>query len=114
MLIVLVPVPPCVTATEAGDAPMVKFGVGGGFTVRETVVVCEVAPEDPVIVTVAVPVVAVPDAVSVSVVVAAPLTGGVTGLVEKAAVTPLGNPEALSVVAELKLLMLVTVMVLVP
>src|SRR6266850_3395522 len=114
MVIVLVLVPPRVTATEVGDAPMVKFGVGAAFTVREIVAVCVVAPEDPVIMTVAVPVVAVPDAVSVSVEVASPLAGGVTGLVEKAAVTPLGNPEALSVVAELKSFTLVTVMVLVP
>src|SRR6266850_440428 len=114
MVIVPVPVPPCVTATEVGDAPMVKFGVGGAFTVREIVAVCVVAPEDPVIVTVAVPVVAVPDAVSVSVEVASPFAGGVTGLVENAAVTPLGNPEALIVVAELKSFTLVTVMMLVP
>ena len=65
-------------------------------------------------VTVAGPVVAVPEAVSVRVDVALPFAGGVTGLVENAAVTPLGKPEALSVVAELKLFRLVTVMVLVP
>ena len=40
--------------------------------------------------------------------------GGVTGLGENAAVTPLGKPEALSVVAELKPLRLVIVIVLVP
>ena len=62
----------------------------------------------------AVPVVAVPEAVSVSVEVAVPLAGGVTGFVENAAVTPLGNPVALSVVAELNPLRLVMVMVLVP
>ena len=50
-------------------------------------------------VTLVVPVVAVPEAVNVSVEVAQPFAGGVTGLVEKAAVTPLGRPEALSVVA---------------
>ena len=72
------------------------------------------APEVPVTVTVALPVVAVPDAVSVRVDVALPFAGGVTGLVENAAVTPLGKPEALSVVAELKLFRLVMVMVLVP
>src|SRR5260370_28587693 len=72
------------------------------------------APGVPVIVDVAVPVVAVPDAVSVSVEVALPFAGGVTGLVENAAVTPLGRPEALSVVAELNPLRLVMVMVLVP
>ena len=60
------------------------------------------------------PVVAVPDAVNVSVEVALPFAGGVTGLVEKAAVTPLGNPEALRVTAELKLFRLVIVIVLVP
>jgi hypothetical protein len=65
-------------------------------------------------VTVAVPTVAVAEAVSVSVEVALPLAGGVTGLVENAAVTPEGSPEALKVVAELKPPELVTVMVLVP
>ena len=65
-------------------------------------------------VTVTAPVVAVEEAVSVSVDVALPFAGGVTGLVENAAVTPLGKPEALSVVAELKPFRLVMVMVLVP
>ena len=78
------------------------------------VVECVSAPEVPVTVTVALPVVAVPDAVSVRVDVALPFAGGVTGLVENAAVTPPGKPEALSVVAELKLFKLVMVMVLVP
>ena len=54
------------------------------------------------------------EAVRVNVEVALPLAGGVTGLVENAAVTPLGNPEALSVVAELNPFKLVIVMVLVP
>ena len=60
------------------------------------------------------PVVAVEDAVSVNVEVALPLAGGVTGFVENEAVTPLGKPEALSVVAALKPFKLVIVMVLVP
>lgn len=60
-------------------------------------------PDVPVTVTVAAPVVAVAEAVNVSVEFTLPLAGGVTGLVEKAAVTPLGKPVALSVVAELKL-----------
>lgn len=60
-------------------------------------------PDVPVMVTVAAPVVAVAEAVSVSVDVALPFAGGVTGFVENAAVTPPGNPAALSVVAELKL-----------
>lgn len=52
-------------------------------------------------VTVAVPTVAVDEAVKVSVEAALPLAGGVTGLVENAAVTPLGKPVVLKVVAEL-------------
>jgi len=71
-------------------------------------------PDVPVTVTVAVPTVAVEEAVSVRVEVALPLAGGVTGLVEKAAVTPVGRPLTVSVVAELKLFWLVTVIVLVP
>lgn len=54
------------------------------------------------------------EAVSVNVEVALPFTAGVTGLVEKAAVTPLGRPVAVSVVAEPKLFWLVMVIVLVP
>jgi hypothetical protein len=73
-----------------------------------------VEPDVPVMVTVAVPTVALDDAVSVSVEVALPFAGGVTGLVENVAVTPLGSPLAVSVVAELKPPVLVTVMVLVP
>lgn len=73
-----------------------------------------VDPEVPVIVTVAVPTVALAEAVSVRVEVALPFAGGVTGLVENAAVTPVGKPDALSVVAELKPPVLVMVMVLVP
>src|SRR5271157_5859804 len=71
-------------------------------------------PDVPVTVTVAVPVVAVAEAVSVNTDVAVPFAGGVTGLVEHAAVTPVGRPVALSVVAELKLFWLVMVIVLVP
>src|SRR5580700_4146402 len=78
------------------------------------VALCVSEPEVPVIVTVAAPVVAEEDAVSVSVDVAFPFAGGVTGLVENAAVTPLGKPVALSVVAELNPFRLVMVMALVP
>jgi len=77
------------------------------------VVFCVSEPEVPVTVTELVPVAAVAEAVKVKVEVAVPLAGGVTGLGEKAAVTPLGSPEALSVVAELNPFWLVTVMVLV-
>ena len=73
-----------------------------------------IEPEAPVIVRAAVPVVAEEDAVRVRVEVVLPFAGGVTGLVEKVAVTPLGNPVALRVVAELKLPALVMVIVLAP
>jgi hypothetical protein len=73
-----------------------------------------VDPDVPVIVTVAAPVAAEADAVSVSVEVTLPFAGGVTGLVENAAVTPEGRPLALSVVAELNPPVLVIVIVLVP
>ena len=66
------------------------------------------------IVTVAAPTVALAEAVRVSVEVALPFAAGVTGLVENAAVTPVGRPVAVSVVAELKPPVLVMVMVLVP
>ena len=62
----------------------------------------------------AVPTVAVAEAVKVRVEVALPLAGGVTGLVENVAVTPLGKPVALRVVGELKLFRLVIVIVLFP
>jgi hypothetical protein len=100
---------------DDGDIDSVKFLEElDAFTVSEIVAVCEVDPEVPVIVTVAVPTVADEEAVSVSVEVALPPEAGVTGLVENAAVTPLGRPEALSVVAESNPFWLVTVMVLVP
>jgi hypothetical protein len=67
-----------------------------------------------VIVTVAVPTAALEVAVSVSFEVALPFAGGITGLVENDAVTPLGKPDALNVVAELNPPVLVMVIVLVP
>ncbi len=112
---VMVLVPPGrvgVIVTLAGEADSVKLG--GPVTVRAIVVVAVELPDVPVMVTVARPVVAVADAVSVSVEVVLPFAGGVTGLGENAAVTPLGRPLALSVVAELKPFWLVIVMVLVP
>ena len=77
------------------------------------VVLWTIDPEVPFTVTVEVPVAAEDEAVKVSVEVALPFEGGVIGFGEKAAVTPLGRPEALNVVAELNPLWLVTVMVLV-
>ncbi len=91
-----------------------KLACAAVFTVNEMVVECVVDPDVPVTVTFTVPVVAVDDAVSVKVDVALPFAGGVTGFVENAAVTPLGRPEALNVVAELNPLKLVMVIVLVP
>ena len=84
------------------------------MTVSAMVVLAVVLPDVPVTVTVAGPVVAVAEAVRVSTEVVLPLAGGVTGFVENAAVTPVGNPVTLSVVAALKLFWLATVMVLVP
>ena len=77
-----------------------------------TVVLCTIVPDVPVIVTGKVPVDAVEVAVNVTVDVAVPFAGGVIGFGENAAVTPLGRPEAVSVVDELKLFWLVTVIVL--
>ena len=114
MVTVLAPFPPCVTVTDEGEAPIVKLGVAAGLTVSAMVALCVSAPETPVIVTVAVPVAAEAEAASVRVDVALPPEGGVTGLVENDALTPLGRPEALRVVAELKPFRLLTVMVLVP
>src|SRR5258706_14550549 len=74
------------------------------------VVVRTSEPEVPVRGTLVVPVAAVAEAVKVRVEVALPFAGGVTGLVEKAAVTPLGRADRLSGVAELKPFTLVSVL----
>lgn len=77
-------------------------------TVREIVVVWVRLPEVPVMVTVAVPVVAVLLAVSVKVLVPVVLVG------LKAAVTPLGKPDADRATLELKPFCGLIVIVLVP
>jgi hypothetical protein len=87
-VIVLVPLEPCVTVTEAGDALTLKFGVAAEFTVSEIVVCAVRLPDVPVIVMVDVPVAAVLLAVRVKVLVE------VVGFVPKVAVTPLGSPDA--------------------
>jgi hypothetical protein len=107
-VIVLVPLAPCVTVTEAGDAATEKFGVAVEFTVRASVVDAVRLPEVPVIVTVAEPVVAVLLAVSVSTLVP------VVGFVPNAAVTPLGRPDAARVTLPVNPPTSVTVIVLVP
>lgn len=48
VVIVDVPLLPCTTETEVGEAEMVKFGVGVLVTVSETLVVSVVLPEVPV------------------------------------------------------------------
>jgi hypothetical protein len=108
IVIVLVPLAPWVTASEAGEAAIVKFGVAVALTVRATVVVAARLPEVPVIVTVEVPVVAVLLAVSVSTLVP------VVGFVPNAAVTPLGRPDAARVTLPVNPPASATVMVLVP
>jgi hypothetical protein len=108
MVMVLVPFAPWVTVTDAGEAPMVKFGVAVALTVSATVVVAVRLPEVPVIVTVDVPVVAVELAVSVSTLVP------VVGFVPNAAVTPLGRPDAARVTLPLNPPASVTLIVLVP
>jgi hypothetical protein len=95
-VIVLVPLAPCAIVKLFGDAETVKFGTEAAFTVRETVVAFDKLPDVPVTVTVTVPVVAVPLAVSVKVLVFAVLVG------LKAAVTPLGMPDADKLTLELK------------
>lgn len=108
ILIVLVPLPPRFTLTEAGEALIVKFGDEVALTVRVRVVVATRLPEVPVMVTVLVPVVA--DALAVSVSALVPLVG--FGL--NAAVTPVGSPDAASVTLPVKPFRSFTVIVLLP
>jgi hypothetical protein len=95
-------------ALQAGAHPL------GLVTVTDTVVVLVVLPLVPVMVTVAAPAAAELLAVNFSIEVTLPLAEGVTEAGESDAVTPRGRPETLSDTAELKPLLLVTVMVLVP
>jgi hypothetical protein len=70
-----------------------------------------VDPEVPVIVTVAVPTVALAEAVNVRVEFVLPFAGGVTGLAEAVADTSVGNPLTLKLTAELNPPVLVMVRV---
>ena len=106
VIVLVLPAPPCAIVTLDGEADKLKFG--GPVTVNETVVVCVKLPETPVIVTVAVPIVAVPLAVNVKTLVA------VAGFVPNAAVTPVGKPDAVSVTLPVKLSVGMIVIVLVP
>ena len=110
-VIVIVVVPDCpgeLMVTVVGLAPIVKSPEEADVTVSVSVVVCVKLPEVPITVTVVVPVVAVPLAVSVSVLVL------VAGFGLKAAVTPLGKPEAENDTLPLKPFSGVIVIVLVP
>ena len=82
--------------------------LGAALTVRATLVVALRFPEVPLMVTVVVPVLAVPLAVSVSTLLP------VVGFVPNAAVTPLGNPDAARVTLPLNPFWSVTIMVDVP
>jgi len=92
--------------SELGEAVSVKLGAA--LTVSATLVVALRLPEVPLMVTVAVPVLAVPLAVIVSTLLP------VVGLVPNAAVTPLGNPDAARVTLPLNPFWSVTIMVDVP
>jgi hypothetical protein len=105
-VIVDVPVLPRATLRLLGDAERLKFGPG--FTVRAIVVACVRPPDVPVIVTVALPVVAVLLAVNVSVLVLVVLPG------LNDPVTPLGRPEGDRLTLPLKPFCGVTLIVLVP
>ncbi len=83
---VLLPLAPGARVRLLGDAPTVN--PGGTLTVRESVALADKLPEVPVMVMVAVPVAAVLDALSVSVLAL------VVELGLNEAVTPLGKPEA--------------------
>lgn len=107
-VMVLVPVPPCVTLTLAGEADSEKFGVATALMVRLMVVVWVNVPLTPVTVMVLVPVVAVALAVKVSELVP------VVGLVPNAAVTPAGRAEFDKVTDPVKPPEGVTVIVLEP
>lgn len=90
-MMLLVPLPPWVTGSVAGEAESVKLGAG--LTVSAIGVDAVTLPDVPVMVTVACPTVAVLLATSVS------ELDPVVGLVPKLAVTPLGKPVAARVTA---------------
>lgn len=107
-VMVTVPLLPSAIDRTAGTEVNVKPAEPVATTVREKVVVADREPETPEIVIVDVPMVAAQPAVSVSTLLP------VVGLVPKAAVTPLGNPDAESVTLPVKGLTSVTVIVSVP
>ena len=111
IVIVLLPLEPCVTVTLLGEAESVKFCCGGGavpLTVKLMFVVCVKLPEVPVTVTVTVPKTAVLPAVNVR------TLEPVVGLALKLAVTPVGKLEFDKETLPLNPFMGVMVIVLVP
>jgi len=90
IVIVLAPLAPRLTVRFEGEADNVKSGGGGALTVRLRVVERESPPPEPLIVTLTVPVAAVLEAASVSVLPPPVVEGGLN-----VAVTPLGAPVAL-------------------
>ena len=101
---------PLDTESEVGDAVRVKLALAGAVTVRATVVVCVRVPLVPVTVIVYVPVVVLEATVKVRVELPAPVMD--VGL--KPAVTPVGRPDAVKVIAEPKPFTMVLVIVDVP
>lgn len=86
VVIALVPLAPCATETEAGEAEIAK--AGAAVTVRVTVAVCVMLPPVPVTVIVCEPVVAVE--ATVMVMVEAPAPGAAMDAGLKLTVTPAG------------------------
>jgi hypothetical protein len=91
---VVVPVEPCATLSDAGEAD--KVNVGGLVMVSAIVVLAVRVPDVPVIVTDALDTGAVPEAVKVTALVRFAVTG------PNEAVTPAGSPAAMSATAPLK------------
>jgi hypothetical protein len=108
VMVVVPAAAPCVTVTLEGAAERVKFCTAAAFTVSASVVVFVRVPDVPVIVTVTVPVAAELLAVRVNTLDVVALAG------LKAAVTPLGRPDADSATLPVNPFCGVIVTVLVP
>lgn len=110
VVIVDVPLLPCTTETDVGEAEMVKLGLAVAVTVSETEVVSTVLPE--VLVTLMVYVPVAVDAATVIVMVEVPAPVIEVGL--NPIVTPVGCPLAVKEITESKPPVTVLVMVEVP
>lgn len=106
-MILLVIILPWIAVRAASEAPMVKV-FGAGLTIKRRMVVAVRPPEVPVMVTVAVPAVAEPLAISVS----TPVS--VVGFVLNDAVTPFGRPDTAKFTLPANPPASVTVMVVAP